>query len=249
MDPKINFDDLPNLITNLDDKIISDTPIIDLSHGLSEKVQFNFTNILNKIMSKRVFIFDLETTGLFDKKNYYKYWSNEVFDPARIVEIGYYYSDNFGNDLESNNIIHSYLRKPTDFDYIHPKAEEKHKITIEKLKSDGYKFSQILNTDLMNKLTNSDYIISHNTLFDFYILLNELNRFKLKNTIKHLLEIKKSNNLLCTCRASGFKSLENLYKIIFNQMPNVSHRAGEDVQTLIEIILKTKLDINYKFKL
>ena len=94
---------------------------------LSEKVKQNLQTILNKIKGKKVFIFDLETTGLFDKKNGYKYWSNDVFNSSRIVEIGYYYSENFANseNLENNNIIHSYLRKPTDFTSIHPEAEKK----------------------------------------------------------------------------------------------------------------------------
>jgi hypothetical protein len=56
-------------------------------------------------------------------------------------------------------------------------------------------------------------------------------------------------NLLCTCRASGYKSLTNLYEIIFDSKPEIAHRAGEDVKTLIEIILKTKLNTIYKFSL
>lgn len=217
--------------------------------GLSVKVEHNFQNILNKIRGKKVFIFDLETTGIFDKKDGFKYWSNSVFDSARIVEIGYYYSENFGDlaDLESNNIIHSYLRKPTDFDSIHPEAEKKHGISMKKLQKDGYIFSKILNQDLIKKISNCDYIISHNTDFDFSILLNELHRFKLNNTISYLIDLKTTGGLLCTCRASGYKTLEHLYELIFNSKPDVTHRAGEDVKTLIEIILKSKLDTQYKF--
>jgi hypothetical protein len=74
-----------------------------LSPKLSPKVSQNFEQILNKISGKRVFIFDLETTGLFDFKQSFKYWDNKIFDSARIIEIGYYYSDNFGNDFETNN--------------------------------------------------------------------------------------------------------------------------------------------------
>jgi DNA polymerase III epsilon subunit-like protein len=213
---------------------------------LSEKIEYNLNQIKETIIGKKVFIFDLETTGLFDKKSFYKYWDNTVFDSSRIVEIGYYYSENFGLDFESNNIIHSYLRRPTDFDTIHPKAQEKHGISIEKLKSDGFTFSRILNYDLIHKLNSCEIIISHNTLFDFYILLNELNRFKLSSTIQYLLSIKTTNNLICTCRASGYKKLDYLYRCIFNQDPQISHRAGEDVLTLIEIIIKKKLNLNYK---
>lgn len=254
--------------------------------NLSEKIDTNLKDIYNKIKGKKVFIFDLETTGLFDRKDFYKYWDNKVFDPARIIEIGYYYSNNFDsdnifadpiedilgcvevdknelssieppskikkislNDFTKNNIIHTYLRKPTDFNSIDPVAESKHGISINKLLSDGYKFSQILNTDLLRKLNNAEYIISHNTMFDFYILLNELNRFKLKNTIKHLLEIKTDKKLLCTCRASGYLTLEKLYTSIFNCVPEVFHRAGDDVKTLVEIIARKQLVLVYKTEL
>jgi len=216
---------------------------------LSPKIDYNLNQIKDKIIGKKVFIFDLETTGLFDKKLFYKYWDNTVFDSARIVEIGYYYSENFGLDFESNNIIHSYLRKPTDFDSIDPKAIEKHCITIDKLKLDGFTFSRILNQNLINILNSCEIIISHNTLFDFYILLNELHRFKLKNTIKYLIDIKSNNNLICTCKASGYKRLDFLYKSIFNNEPLISHRAGEDVKTLIEIIIRQNLDLIYKLNL
>jgi len=216
---------------------------------LSHKIEYNLNKIKEQIIGKKVFIFDLETTGLFDKKLFYKYWDNSVFDSSRIVEIGYYYSENFGLDFESNNIIHSYLRKPTDFNTIHPKAEEVHGISIDKLKADGFTFSQILNQDLIQKLNSCDIIISHNTLFDFYILLNELNRFKLNNTIQYLLSIKSNNNLICTCKASGYKRLNFLYNAIFNVEPNITHRAGDDVKTLVEIIIKEIISIEYKSKL
>lgn len=213
---------------------------------LSEKIQSNLNLIKENIIGKKVFIFDLETTGLFDKKLFYKYWDNTVFDSSRIIEIGYYYSENFGVDFESNNIIHSYLRKPTDFNSIHPKAEEKHGISIEQLKSNGFTFSRILNHDLINILNSCEIIISHNTLFDYYILLNELNRFKLKQTIQYLIDIKTKNNLICTCRASGYKKLDFIYRSIFEEEPVISHRAGEDVLTLIEIIMKKKINLQYK---
>lgn len=219
------------------------------TNGLSNKVEQNFQTILNKIQGKRVFIFDLETTGIFNKKDSFKYWSNTVFDSARIVEIGYYYSENFGitNDLVSNKIIHSYLRKPTDFTFIHPEAEKKHGISINKLHTDGYKFSQILNQDLIKKISNCDYIISHNTDFDFSILLNELYRFNLNNTISYLKNLRSTGGLICTCKSSGYKTLEHLYELIFNSKPEVLHRAGNDVKTLVEIILKQKLNTEYKF--
>lgn len=205
-------------------------------------------NIYNKLKGKKVFIFDLETTGLFDKINASNYWMNEAFDKARIVEIGYYYSESF-DDIDNNNIIHSYLRKPTDFTKIDQKAEQVHGLSIQKLKSEGILFSKILNKDLLYKLVNCDYIVSHNINFDFSILLNELFRFGLNDTIQHLLYMKESNKLVCTCIASGYTKLDKLYSQIFNTNPNVTHRAGNDVSTLLDIIKKRNTDVQYKYHL
>jgi DNA polymerase III epsilon subunit-like protein len=173
-----------NTQTELEEKTKPKPPKQDIL-DLSPKVDQNLVILYSKIRGKKVFIFDLETTGIFDTTQCYKYWDNSVFNTARIVEIGYYYSDNFGveDDFYVNSTIHSYLRKPIDFDYMHEMAEEKHGLSIDFLKTNGFKFSQILNSGLINMLNNAEYIISHNTTFDFYILLNELNRFKLKNTI------------------------------------------------------------------
>ena len=203
-------------------------------------------NIYNKLKGKRVLIFDLETTGLFDKKNVNNYWMNEAFDTSRIVEIGYYYSESF-DDIDNNNIIHSYLRKPTDFTKIDPRAEQVHGLSFKKLKSNGILFSKILNKDLLYKLNNVDYIVSHNINFDFPILLNELFRFKLNNTIEHLLKMKTEEKLLCTCVASGWTRLDKLYSQIFNTSPKVVHRAGDDVRTLVDIIKKKNINAEYKY--
>ena len=216
---------------------------------LSDKVLSNLNNIKEKIIGKRVLIFDLETSGLFDFKQYYKYWSNEIFDGSRIVEIGYYYTDNFQidtcTDTDESVNIHTYLRKPLDFDHIDPESERVHNMSIEYLKSNGFKFSQILNNGLIKILNNVDYIISHNTKFDFYILLNELNRLGLSKTINYLINLQKDKRLLCTCMATGYCKLEKLYMNRFNEIPVNVHRAGDDVKTLLEILICNKVKYSY----
>lgn len=214
---------------------------------LSDKILSNLNNIKETIIGKRVLIFDLETSGLFDFKHYYKYWSNQIFDNSRIIEIGYYYTSNFQIDtlIDESVNIHTYLRKPLDFDHIDPESERVHNISIEHLKSNGFKFSQILNSGLIKILNNVDYIISHNTKFDFYILLNELNRLKLSQTIKYLTKLQKEKRLLCTCMATGYCKLEKLYINRFNEEPINLHRAGDDVKTLLEILICNKVKYNY----
>jgi hypothetical protein len=92
------------------------------------------------------------------------------------------------------------------------------------------------------QLNTLDVFISHNTAFDFYVLLNELYRIKQLGTIKKLMQIKKNKDVICTCKHSGYKRLGNIYKSIFNCDVNVAHRAGDDVKTLIEILIKKQIN-------
>lgn len=197
-------------------------------------------SIVSKIIGKKVLILDFETTGLVtDKKNFFKYTDNNIYDGCRVVEVGYYYTPSF--DPDANNLtIHNYLRKPTDFTTISPGAQSVHGISFEKIMNEGIEFKTILDTTLLQILNNTDIFISHNTSFDFYVLLNELYRLKHWTTIKKLTAIRTNKNILCTCRASGYKKLTKLYSEMFNEEPNIAHRAGDDVKTLIEILLKRK---------
>lgn len=199
-----------------------------------------FNMIIPRITGKRVLIIDFETTGLVtNKKNFYKYTDNKIYDECRIIEIGYYYSVNFDPNVD-NITIHNYLRKPTDFTSITPGAQAVHGISYEKIMNEGIEFKTILDTKLLNVLNNTDIFISHNTSFDFYVLLNELYRLKYWPTIKRLTGLRTNKNILCTCRASGFKKLTKMYNDVFNENPLNAHRAGDDVKTLLEILLKRK---------
>ena len=223
----------------------------------SNNKQVNFDSIIEQIRGKKVLILDLETTGLVkDRNNFYKYWDNKIYNECRIVEIGYWYTPSFDPNVDQLK-INNYLRKPTDFFEIPQGAVDVHGISFEKAFNEGYTFNKIMvnNKDdngneclsLYQILNTIDVFISHNTAFDFYVLLNELQRIKQFGTIKKLLSIKKNKNVICTCKHSGYKRLGNIYKSIFNCDVNVAHRAGDDVKTLIEIILKKKFDNSIQY--
>jgi len=214
---------------------------------MSPSKPVDFTTILERIRGKKVLILDLETTGLVkDRANFFKYWDNKVYNECRIVELGYWYTPSFDPNVD-NLKINNYLRKPTDFFEIPQGAVDVHGISFEKAMTEGYTLNKIMinkRDDLNNPclsfyeiLNTIDVFISHNTAFDFYVLLNELYRIKQFRTIKRLLDIKKLKNVICTCKHSGYKRLGNIYKSIFNCDVNVAHRAGDDVKTLIEILI------------
>jgi len=230
---------------------IGQSVIASPSEGTQPK-QINFDSIIERIRGKKVLILDLETTGLVkDRANFFKYWDNKIYDECRIVEIGYWYSPSFDPNVSSLK-INNYLRKPTDFFEIPAGAVAVHGISFEKASTDGFTFNKIMinskdnlnNTCLsLHQILNTiDVFISHNTAFDFYVLLNELYRIKQLGTIKKLIQIKKNKDVICTCKHSGYKRLGNIYKSIFNCDVNVAHRAGDDVKTLIEILIKKQIN-------
>ena len=197
---------------------------------------------MKKIDGKNILILDLETSGLISNiSKADEYWNNNIFDSCRIIEIGYYHNSNFNKD--TNNIeIHNYVRKPSNFNNISEESVSIHNITLDYALNNGYTFSKILLHNLYDILNCIDIFISHNTKFDFNILLNELYIIKQFKTINRLINIKKNKNVICTCRVSGYKRLPYLYNNIFLKDPIISHRAGDDVKTLIEILLKKEFN-------
>jgi DNA polymerase III epsilon subunit-like protein len=217
----------------------------------------NFDSIIERIRGKKVLILDLETTGLIsEKNNFYKFWDDKIFNSCRIVEIGYWYTSSFDPNIDSIK-INNYIRKPTDFFEIPIEAVNIHGISYEKACLEGYPLNKIMINKKDNNgndclslyeiLNTTDVFISHNTAFDFYVLLNELRRLKQYNTIKKLIQIRTSKNVICTCKHSGYKRLGNIYKSLFNCDVKVAHRAGDDVKTLIEIIINKRLDNNTEY--
>ncbi len=241
----LNLDEISELVANY---IIDKKPIINKVKTIKPVPETDINTIpwpnkiKDQITGKKVLIIDLETTGLaLDKAKYHHYYSNDNFENCRIVEIGFFYSDNFDPDSKEIH-IHNYLRKPTDFHSIPHEATMVHGITYEQTLSNGYTMGKILYSGLYDILNKIDVFISHNTNFDFYVLLNELYRLKQFKTIKRLISLQKNKNVICTCRHSGYKKLTAIYSNIFNKEVKNAHRAGDDVKTLIEIILNKQYD-------
>ena len=136
---------------------------------------------MDKLIGKRVFIFDLETTGLPIMKNinkkreYDDYKNNASYDVSRIVSIAWYYDDNFNPQKINYDNIKEYIVKPINYTEI--PTTHIHGISFEKAVVDGLDFNDILySKGLAKDILSSDIIIGHNCLFDINILLNELYR-------------------------------------------------------------------------
>lgn len=212
---------------------------------VKKSIDEKFADLLKKIKGKKVLILDLETTGLIaDKKRNTEYENNELYSTCRVIEFGYYYSTNFGNDKET--VIHDYFRKPMEFETnefeISEEAANVHGITTENIMKNGYTFVDILKHNLYTYLCMADYIICHNVNFDMYVLLNELHRISKDAPIHKLLTMHKYYKFYCTCIMSGFKKLTTLYKDKFNCEPENAHRAYGDVKLLLELILGEQID-------
>ena len=203
--------------------------------GLKENRE-KFAYVKSCLMGKRVLVLDLETTGLLpsgDART--NFANNNIYDNCRIVEISYYYTDSFGNDDQIN--IHNYLRKPDCDNFtIQEGAAEVHGIKIETLIEKGTSFHDILCANLAKYICNAQYIISHNTDFDIYVLLNELHRLNCIELIQAIMAKKRYYRIFCTCLMTRYTKLSKLYDEMFSKTPEIMHRAYGDVLSLLELI-------------
>jgi DNA polymerase-3 subunit alpha len=188
----------------------------------------------------KIFI-DTETTGLPKKTNtdYYSYENIDNYNNARMIEIGYMIYDN------SDNLIREYsqLIKPDGFIINNTKI---HGIEHNTALNEGKNINEVLDI-LEDDLSNVNYIIAHNLVFDINIILSEayrLNKFNLINKLKKL-------NQECTLTLSlkMFKKryrLVNLYPFLFNKEIIQEHRALSDVKILVECYNEmTKNNLNF----
>lgn len=215
------------------------------------------------LINKKVLIFDTETTGLPSRKpngkfgtrsEYYSPDTHSAYDNSRIVSIAWYYTNNYQKDQLNPLDIQHYIRKPEGFTEI--PTTHIHGISYDEALKTGIPFIDILkNTTLEVALTNCDYILAHNVLFDIHILINELYRceeLELANKINTMLDNKQC---ICTgelgkpiCKMQ-FKNSTNanstrykmpklceFYMHVFGKEMENAHNAAGDVKALVDIL-------------
>lgn len=194
---------------------------------------YHLTRFCKENMGKRIFLFDLETSGLpmtIKFNQYYPYTTNTYYDSSRILQIAYCIFQIGSPDIPT--FITSF-RKPEGFE-ISPKSSEIHGLTSEFLEKNGVSFQTIVDSGILRDIENCDYVMSHNTDFDVNILCNELYRIKSKIPLQ-LLDPK---SIVCSCKLTNYTKLKTLYdSVVSNSSSEIRfHDATEDIRALYKII-------------
>lgn len=173
----------------------------------------------------KILFFDTETTGLPINWNA----SVEQLDNwPRLVQIAWsvYYSN--GNLIEE----HDYVIKPVGFK-ISSEASAVHKITTEKALEIGVDLLTILKV-FSSSIKNCGLIVAHNYSYDYNIVVAELLRNGLENSLKEKEHICTMNASTDFCKIPGpygykWPKLEELYKTLFDESFN-AHNALDDIR-------------------
>ena len=196
-------------------------------------------------MKKRIFFLDTETSGFYRKPS-----DNPKKDPW-IVEIAIliYDMDKEGN-AEEVEVLHTLIK--SEGRWIHPAAQEVHKISTTKANADGI-FEKDVAIKVDELLQNVDILCCHNTDFDYKFLFDLLVRhnqgsalYKL-STIEHICTMKASTDFCALphknpygkkSQAYKWPKLEELYyKLFAESFPN-AHCALDDTKATIRCFIE-----------
>jgi len=202
---------------------------------------------IKDLIGKNVIVFDLETTGLPKLclgGLYFDYKYNLKYDNSRIVSIAWSYIENFNYDKIDYNSINEFIIKPNNF-IISNEVSLIHGITHENALKNGITLREILDKfNLGDNIMKADYLIAHNCLFDFNILLNECYRIrytKYEQKLKYMLD---NNKFFCSLKYSKTipilkkHNLASFYYFYYKCEPSIVHSAIADVDTLLKILYK-----------
>ena len=183
------------------------------------------------------------------EKQYFSYKDNEIYDSARIVQIGWILIDNFDYDytIQPENISCKTI-KPENF-IIPEDAINIHGITNEIAEKEGIPIKKGL-LKLKKNILESEYIIVYNIYYDINILLNELKRLNMNKCINKILKLKREEKILCIGQlCSEYAKPVNwtkygymvpaqtkVYNEIFKKNLVNAHNAGHDICATIEIM-------------
>jgi DNA polymerase III subunit alpha len=182
-----------------------------------------------------IIFLDLETTGLPKTINYFCYHDPKYinyYDSSRITEIGYYITNNLGDELKK----FSSLIKPTNF-IIKEIRNKKGNLLNDITHNNAIKYGRNINdifSEMLLDIKKCDMFIAHNVKFDYNVLMSECYRYKNYNMIKYLKKLK----ITCTQKLSGNRSLLLSYQKLFGYKPDEKHRALYDASLCKSIYFK-----------
>jgi hypothetical protein len=224
-------------------------------------------NIKN-FKNKNILFLDTETIGLPIQKGdintkpedkYYNFTQNDKYDTSRLIQLSYYYYENYDNNIPNKKSIQNFIVKPSNFKV---NGTEFHGITDRIANNSGIIISNVLSElSLLLIFNKIDYIVGYNVFFDIYIILNELNRINGKEAISKLLEFIQNNHIIDIAQIcikidisveqaknrKIFQANNNKYRIfkqsyiyeqLFNETQLNTHNSIYDVLNLIKICTK-----------
>ena len=164
---------------------------------------------------KRIFV-DTETTG-----------TSKV---SRIVELAYaLYDDRAEIDRYSE------LVKPEDFQ-IPQKSIDVHGITQEKA-MEGEPLEKVID-DFITACEEADLLIAHNISFDMNVILYEMKRTENYDILEIPVDSAYCTMLgltqYCDLPDNKWPALEELYEKVFDEKPDQTHRALDDLDLLTD---------------
>lgn len=207
----------------------------------------SYTENIDKLVGKNVIFLDLETTGFPQRGDksmpggYADYKDNISYDSSRILQIGWYYCEDFSKENFEFSIddVKSIIRKPFNFKKVPNVVAKKHGITYERALAEGTYIKPILNGEFGACLLNCDCVVAYNAYFDFSILANEIHRTHYENMYNKMIELR--TNIVCmmdVCKKyiGTLKTQKEAYKCMYLKDPVLQHDAKNDVFTMLEIL-------------
>lgn len=172
-------------------------------------------------------IFDTETTGL--PKNY-KADVTDTDNWPRIIQFAWSVHDDEGKEIEHRDI----LVKPDGFE-IPEETTKIHGISQEMAMEKGIPIEDAMKifTDTLNSV---DVLVAHNISFDEMVIGCEYYRLNQKDPMPEKQKICTKEASVDYCKIPGrggrysWASLDDLYKILFNQTFTNQHNASSDVR-------------------
>ena len=194
----------------------------------------------------RVIVFDVETTGLPSKYNA-NVQELEVW--PSIVQFSWLVYDTDEMDLVS---IQDYIVKLKDGMLVPVESTNIHGITNEKMLT-GKDIEQVL-YKFYEELESCSFIIAHNLKFDKSMILVESIRNNIEPIFNNKVEFCTMINGTKICNlkrknyrnqiVSKFPKLVELYKKLFNELPNNLHNSLNDVLVCFRCYYKMRYDLD-----
>jgi DNA polymerase III epsilon subunit-like protein len=246
--------DFEKLIGYFENKIEQDQQSIrpkpNLSMCITEHIVGSNTNSYNNTLSSKSFKSSKSSKSINSPYTYpITFNKDKVLQNDLLMVLDTETTDFVGDIIQLawviTNPLSDYLIVKTSNKYIGSripsiKSTKVHKITIDKIRSDGEDFYFVMK-EFIEDLEKVNGVIGHNISFDLRMITNNLRKFgvNIKNTCsKPIYDLFENLNIICTKKLSGGKSLENLHKELFNKPITDAHDALVDVKTTLECYIR-----------